>query len=115
MDYAGLERKLELDEDVSYRIEGWCFLKDADNACYKTYVLLENEKKQSWRFPVMQRYRTDVNEITQDQIHIELSGFVVRFKKNEIPKGTYRIILMKKGIGTIWRQYIETGQTIVVE
>lgn len=115
VDYAGMERKLELDEEASYRIEGWCFLKDADNARYKTYVLLENEKKQNWRFPVMQRYRTDVNEITPNQTHIALSGFVVRFKKDEIPKGTYRILLMKKEIGAIWRQYVETEQTIVIE
>lgn len=115
MDYAGKERKLEIDEETSYRIEGWCFFKDVDNACYKTYVLLENEKKQAWRFPVMPRYRTDVNDITPNQIHIELSGFVVRFKKDEIPAGTYRIILMKKEIGTIWRQYVETEQTIEIE
>ncbi len=93
-------------------VRGWSFFHEVDNACYETYVVLENDQKLMWSFLVAQKYRLDVTKIAEHQIHNELSGMIVRFKESILPKGTYTLLLKKKNKITKEVQYINTGKQI---
>ncbi|MFI3200460.1 MAG: glycosyltransferase [Eubacteriales bacterium] len=100
-------------EDGMVMIKGWSFMKDVDNACYETALVLENESKTAWSFAVLPKYRKDVTMLVENQVHNELSGMIVRFQATTLPHGEYSIQLCKKNKITHEIQYIDTGKRLI--
>ncbi len=96
-------------------VSGWSFLNEVNNACYETCICFQNKKKSMWNFRVMPKYRLDVTKLAEDQINNGLSGMVVRFKQEHLPKDTYEIVLKKKNKVTGYIQYVHTTKYLVIE
>lgn len=93
--YGGLPKKGRIkgrQEDMGYYFQGYSFIIGSDNACYKKKLLLKNSDSQKiWSLAVESRYRKDIKDNLKDQVNVELTGFVARMRRGQIPEGVYQL------------------------
>ncbi len=90
---AGVQLKYHSSEPDILMIEGWCYLRGADNAAFtptgRFLILKEETAGRIYRIPVFSRYRYDVEAILPAEKNVALSGFVCRAEVSEFEPGTY--------------------------
>ena len=96
IDHMGISDGLY--EDTSqYLIEGWWYVIGQDNARYEAALIFQNKAdEQIYTCEFESVLRMDVSEVLQKECNVELSGFSVLLKKNDLPKGEYEIGLLVK-------------------
>ncbi len=81
----------EPDEDAGYYFQGYSFVIGADNACYKKWLLLKNmDTGEIWGIKAGRLYRPDIHKDLPDQTNVELTGFAVKIKREQLNQGCYR-------------------------
>lgn len=91
----GVEPKMgkikENPEDMGFYFQGYSFVIGADNACYKKTLLLQNKTSgEVLCIQTEQRYRQDIKNNLNNQLNVDLTGFVAKVRMSSIPKGSYR-------------------------
>lgn len=108
LESVGFEKKIDIDQQEGYLIEGWCFVRGNDNARYQKKLYLTGpidlpmEEQNIIEAMLLPRYRKDVSETFQDEVHAELSGFVCRIPAKAVngqislSPGSYRMTIGMK-------------------
>ncbi|MCH5270553.1 MAG: glycosyltransferase [Lachnospiraceae bacterium] len=79
-------------EECGYYFQGYSFVIGADNACYKRMLLLQNKISDVIIcVPVVDEWRPDIKKNADDQLNVDLTGFAVRVRTEDIPAGHYRL------------------------
>lgn len=101
----GLPKNVTEDECLSLAIElaredaeniiisGYGVVLGSNNACFQKSLLLQNGGT-TYRIPIEEYYRPDIEENMPDQICVALSGFCVKIPRKLLPDGEYRIGMM---------------------
>ena len=90
LESAALEKKIDTEQKEGYLIEGWCYVRNLDNARYQKKLFLTGplelpfEEQMNLEGTLLTRYRKDVSETFPDEVHTELSGFVCRIPAQDI-------------------------------
>ena len=91
------DRVVRQGEDGSpcFVIEGWAFLRGADNALFEKKLVLAGGQpgQDAYIADVWERYRPDVEAAFPDEKRTALSGFVARFDISELKKGKYNVYI----------------------
>ena len=119
VEHAKMEPRIDLVRDTekdAYWIEGWNYVLDMDNVRYKRVLILHNEITDVfYEVELMERYRSDVEAILPEQIHVQLAGFVCRIPQGTLPAGTYRIGMLAKDCCSRQKLYRMTDHTVCME
>lgn len=91
VDRAEMQHKVHEEEPDIVWIMGWCYVPDKDNALYDKRILLKRTDGSGYTAVPADWYRKDVEASLRGEIHIELAGFVLRLRKEELESGTYRV------------------------
>ena len=93
--YGGLPKKGRVQgrqDDMGYYFQGYSFVIGSDNACYKKTLLLKSQDSgRIWGLSLESRYRKDIKDNLKDQVNVELTGFVARMRREELPGGVYQL------------------------
>lgn len=75
-----------------YYVQGYTFVINGDNACYEKKLLLYREDGNViFTIPVYNQHRPDIAENLKEQLHVDLTGFAVKIREEDLPEGRYRI------------------------
>lgn len=95
VDHARLQRKIHNSEDFICLIDGWEYLTGIDNAGFEKKLVLQNiENKEIFYARPVDWYREDVCQILPGETNVGLSGFSLRFVRDELKAGEYKIGLL---------------------
>lgn len=75
---------------------GYGVVLGSDNALFQRKLFLRDAKGMLWQLPITGQYRSDLEENMPDQIHVALSGFLVRIPETSLPEGSYEIGMYAK-------------------
>lgn len=78
-----------------YYIKGYSFVIGADNALYRRTLLLRGESG-IWELPVCDMVREDIRAHLEDQVNVELTGFIVCFGEGALPEGSYTVGMLAR-------------------
>lgn len=82
--------------DAYAELYGYGVVLGSDNALFQRKLLLRSANGKLWQLPVERQYRSDLEENMPDQIHVALSGFLVRIPEKSLPEGSYEIGMCAK-------------------
>ncbi|HEY5823151.1 MAG TPA: hypothetical protein VIT44_02225, partial [Cyclobacteriaceae bacterium] len=81
------------DKEDFVLLKGWAFIDGVSSASTTTFVVLQ-AKNESLQFPVMPEIRTDIQPYFKLSFNTDLAGFTLKFKKNRLPSGQYKVCVM---------------------
>lgn len=116
LEHVRQERKLDLKEERDvYWLEGWAYVLNMDNSRYKRKLLLIDGEGKLYELSLHDRYRPDVVDILPEQIHVGISGFSCRIKKEDLQPGEYRVALLYSDCCSRQKLYRECEEKMIVE
>ncbi|MCM1086701.1 MAG: glycosyltransferase family 2 protein [Muribaculaceae bacterium] len=98
IDSAGAQHKIHEEDTELAAITGWAYLPGMDNAVYERSILLQSEDGTFYTAHPFPWLRTDVEDILTNEVNISLSGFVVRFPKEKLPSGVWKIGMLAEHV-----------------
>lgn len=93
LDHCAIEKQLDLEEtNQAYLIRGWAYVTGYDNARFtKKLMLAHKETGTTYSCKLLTQLRLDAADILQEEINVELSGFVARINSDDMPTGNYAV------------------------
>ncbi len=98
-------------EDAEIEISGWCFLPN-QNSTSKHIKLLFIKENQMFELTTEKIIRPDVSQFFDSNYNMDLSGFKVNFKIEDLPEGNYLIAIAVFDINTESYRMKMTGQIL---
>lgn len=99
-----------------YRIEGWAYVMGMDNSRYKYSVILGRQEDGQVRraYVTAPRLREDVKAVMENEVNVELAGFVARIYRIDIESGNYKIGILAQDRCSRQRLFTWTKESIIV-
>ncbi len=91
IDRAELQRPILAKEPELYLVSGWSYLQGRDNANCRRTLLFSHENGTLLTAEPYAALRPDVSDFLQGECHIDLAGFEIRIKKENLQAGHWRI------------------------
>lgn len=91
VDRAELQHKIHREEPDIFRIMGWNYLPEADNAAFRREIVLQRTDGAGYLVCPEDWHREDVEAILPEEEHVGLAGFVLRLRREEMQTGEYRV------------------------
>lgn len=93
---AGLQLKRRDAREDIIRVEGWSYLKGADNSIFtgaarRMYFKKTDPDAAPVYYSISDRYRYDVEKVMDREKNVALAGFVCRVKRSDLEAGEYLI------------------------
>lgn len=73
-------------EDEIIEIEGWCSLTDQDSILFERRLFLVSDDGSAMEYQMFDKARPDAEAVLSEQKYGHLCGFVVRIRREELPK-----------------------------
>lgn len=97
VDHARKERHAFKGQEKCYLVDVHAHVRNLDSADYSYKMILKGDNI-AYEVPCTRRFRPDVEKIINNQIHVELSGFVARIPERLLKNGQYEIWMEAKSI-----------------
>ncbi|MCH5249202.1 MAG: glycosyltransferase family 2 protein [Lachnospiraceae bacterium] len=115
VDNFGEQQKNDRNDADVIAISGWSYIPGEDNARYTRSILLQRRGGSLYKIAPFPWHRSDVEKALTNEVNISLAGFVVRFEKNKLKAGLWKIGMIAEDAERHRKYVVWSDERLLIE